>query len=146
MLASELPINAAPHPTLPHVWDDPTTRTHYYLDPHDASIVVTREWTAGEVAEENQRAAVRQQNAELARRDASSGLDALIALIGPAAATAKPGDDSINELLAIDNATINANPARHIKILARLLRLTLKAVVVALRIAAGRFESTSTGN
>lgn len=146
MLASELPINAAPHPTLPHVWDDPTTRTRYYIDPHDASLVVARAWTAGEVAEENQRAADRQQNAEQARRDASSDLDALIALIGPAAATAQPGEATINEFLAIDNPTMNANPARHLKILARLLRLTIKSVVVALRIAAGRFESTRTGN
>lgn len=145
MLVAELPSTAVPV-VAGHGWNDPTTRTRYYPDPHDPAIVVAREWTDTEVAEANAAAATRQVNEAAARVEASSGVNELIGLIGPTPATAQPGEGSINELLAIDNATINANPARHIKILARLLRLTLKAVVVALRIAAGRFESTSTGN
>lgn len=81
-------------------------------------------------------------NAETIRRGISGDVDALVALIGPPAATATAGTDSINALLAMKKAEINADYAKHTL---RMLRKVTKVLVAVVRVESGRLESTGTG-
>ena len=84
-------------------------------------------------------------NAEAIRRGISGDVDALVALIGPPAATATAGTDSINALLAMKKAEINADPAAYAKHTLRMLRKVTKVLVAVVRVESGRLESTGTG-
>ena len=83
-------------------------------------------------------------NAEAIRRGISGDVDALVALIGPPAATATAGTDSINALLAMKKAEIN-DPAAYAKHTLRMLRKVTKVLVAVVRVESGRLESTGTG-
>ena len=144
MLVSDLPLSAVPVPA--GGWTDPTTRTRYFVDPLDPTLLVSRPWNEAEVADYNQHAAVRDGNEKATRTEASDAVDELLELIGPPAAEATAGENTINGLLSFTNADINANPAKFIKAGLRLLRRIVKMIIPALRLIAGRLESTSTGN
>lgn len=85
------------------------------------------------------------QNAETLRGGLSLDVDTLAALIGPPAAEAVAGTDSINALLKTPSAAINADPATYFKAGLRLVRKLAKAVLALARVQSGRLESTSTG-
>ena len=85
-------------------------------------------------------------NAEALKVAARADVDALIALIGPAPATATAGTDSINEMLSHTKATINADHAAYAKDILRLMRKIVKAQINAQRLVAGKTDSTASGN
>ena len=84
-------------------------------------------------------------NAEAIRRGISGDVDALVALVGPPVSTATAGTDSINALLSMTKAEINADPAAYAKHTLRMLRKVTKVLVAVVRVASGRLESTGTG-
>ena len=55
------------------------------------------------------------------------------------------GTDSINALLSMTKAEINADPAAYAKHTLRMLRKVTKVLVAVVRVESGRLESTGTG-
>ena len=92
-----------------------------------------------------EKAALTSINETTLRNQVSTDVDTLMALIGPSAATATPGIESVNELLATSKATIEADIAAYFKHALRIQRKALKAQLAAARVASGRTESTSIG-
>ena len=113
MLASELPETAAPHGTVPNVWDDPVTRTRYYLDPTDPLLLVSREWTDAEIAAENDKTAVVTVNRDRVAKRLRKLSGKLAEEVGPKPGTPEylPGTSSLRGILHPDstaNATVKA--------------------------------------
>jgi hypothetical protein len=119
--------------------------------------------TPGELSALLGEASARLQAAEAAatanetrvRDRAGSDVDDLIAMIGepvPAYmgfAVTNPAYvlplDTINGLLAEKRSVVNADPARYIFAMLRLMRREVKAQISTSRAASGRFDSDSTG-
>lgn len=128
MFVTDLPVSAAPHPDLPNVWDDPQTRTRYYLDPNDPLLLVSREWTDAEIAAENDKAAVVGVNKGRLAKRLGNLSGKLAEEIGPKPGTPEylPGTSSLRGILHPDST---ANAAT--KALAR-YQLTAHQTLIAL--------------
>ena len=135
MLVTELPETAVL--VAPGEWNDATTQTRYYVDPHDATLVAARDWTPAEIASANQQNATRQTNARTLNSRLATLVSTLRADVGPA--SAPPGVDSLN-------AIINDTSAQPIaRVLARFLKRTDMAVLALAKLELGQLDDTDTG-
>jgi hypothetical protein len=145
MMLSELPSTATV--VSPGVWSDTLSRHHYVVDPSDATLLLSRDWTAAEQSTFNQAQAALSTNGTTLATSLSASITTLTADLGLAVADPLLVKDStsINGISKSAAATINADPGVYIVALAKFLRRAEKAIIAVSKIELGQLTDASTG-
>jgi hypothetical protein len=129
------------------VWTDPAYHHRFILDPSDSTLLLSRDWTAAELAAYNQAQATLTTNGTTLATSLAASILTLTTDLGLGSADPLLVKDStsINGISKAAAATINADPSVYINALAKFLRRAEKAIIANAKIELGQLTDASTG-